>query len=697
MVRKEEKLIEIPQNLPDNSLLFDEWLSKIVFNFFHFSGEETHAREYAILEYRFGLGGRSVLTLDETGIIIDRTRESIRQIEKRALHHLAKLINKGINIERNAQLNNLLFERIQEYRKSLGTLNKIVSEFDIVNHTAEYFSEVNIDLPLLRLLLTLFGFDKIRLDTGVPEYCFAWALEPTNTKRIEKAMHLLFNFLRDVAVAKPYEEIKLAINRNRAAKFRFNNSELNLAIDLSHNIEKLDDGTVQLRYERLRSIADKAYRILHNSGEPIRSCQLAIILNREAFNNGEKSRISAHHIGNRLSNDDRFESIGRNAGWILSEWYSYSTDNILDLMEYSLHAVGKPLSSKAIYDFVSARRPVAKNSITSYLGTDRRFVRVGKDLFALIDWGMTSVASTQSSSTGRVFGKAKLCEYIKLVFLSNEMNEMFVADLAQEILTLESGVSLQTIYLSIIKSPAVKILEQQVGKRKRKLAKFVPNYRSQLTKLEILTKDVPVRELIQNTVRRILEDRPEQQLELVTIRNLVSTETHCPPASVYSAIEKMGDIEKVKNNSNQIVCILKPSTENYAELVSKIDDKKMVTEINRALSLVNIESIDLALFHLGKIFEFTLKRYMQEIQKKNILPVTSNDMNNLFNMIQWAGKTSIIIDETALQYLRIERNNRGHGAPPEKDERQALLNNAPTLIQFYLDYIVLLEQRRAKI
>ena len=694
--RKDDKLIEIPQNLLDNLLLFDEWFSKIVYDFFHFSGKETHVREYAIIGYRFGLNGRSVLTLDETGIIYDVSRERIRQIEKIALDNLSELINEGVNTGRRIKLNNELFERIQEYQKSLSKLNKVVSEFTIANHTAEYFSEVNINLPLLRLLLTLLGFDKINLETGIPDNCFAWALEPINIKRVEKAMLAMFNFLGEIAVAKPFDEIKLAINRNRGAKSRFNDSELNLAIDLSNDIEKLDDGTIQLRYARLRSIADKTYRILHNSGEPMRSRQLAIVLNREAFKYGEKSRITPHHIGNRLSNDVRFTSIGRNGGWILSEWQNYSTENVLDLMEDSLHAVGEPLSSKSIYDFVIARRPVEETAITSYLSYDRRFVRVGTDLFALTDWGMTSVVSPRSSSV-RVFSKAKLCEYIELVFLSNEMNEIFVTDLAQEISTLEPSVSPQAIYNSIIKSPAVKILNQQDGKRKRKLAIFEPNYRSQLTKLEILTKDIPVRKLIQNTVRRILEDQPEQQLELVTIRNLVSTETHCPPASVYSAIENMDDVEKEKNDSNQIVCRLKTSTKIYDEQVSMIDDKKMVTEINRALSLVNIESIDLALFQLGKIFEYTLKRYMQEIQKKNLLPVTSNDMKKLFNMVQWAGKNDVIIDNTALQYLRIERNDRGHGAPPEKDERQALLSNAPTLIQFYLDYIVLLEKRRAKI
>ena len=366
-------------------------------------------------------------------------------------------------------------------------------------------------------------------------------------------------------------------------------------------------------------------------------------------------------------------------------------------MEDSLHAVGEPLSSQAIYVFVIARRPVKETAITSYLSYDRRFVRVGTDLFALSDWGMTSVASTRPSSTERVFSKAKLCEYIELVFLGSETNKMFVSDLSQEISTLESSSSPQSIYSSIIRSPAVKIIDELDGKRKRKSAIFEPKYQSRLTKLEILTKDIPVRELIQNTVRKILEDQPEKKLELVTIRNLVSSETHCPPASVYSAIEEMDDIEKEKNDSNQMVCKLQESTEKYTELVSRVDDEKLATEINRALSLANIESIDLALFQLGKIFEFTLKRFMQEIQREGVIPVTSKDLQKLYLMIKWAGENGVITDDTALHYLRFERNDRGHGAPPGIDERQALLNNAPTLIPFYLDYIVLLEHRRVKL
>jgi hypothetical protein len=159
----------------------------------------------------------------------------------------------------------------------------------------------------------------------------------------------------------------------------------------------------------------------------------------------------------------------------------------------------------------------------------------------------------------------------------------------------------------------------------------------------------------------------------------------------------MDDVEKIKNNSNQMICRLVKSVNNYDEQIGKIADKQLASEISRAVNLANIDSIDLALFQTGKIFEHTLKKYMLEVQNKKLLPVTADDLSKLYKMVQWAGKTGLVTDETALQYLRIERNDRAHGAPTARDEREALLKLAPTLIPIYLDYIILLENRRANL
>jgi len=679
--------IEIPQNIDSNSL-FDVWLLKSICDFLILKNE------YEIIQYRFGLNGYPSLTLEDTGIILDLTRERVRQVEQRTVNDLSRLTNGDIS--RNMRLRKDLVERLQSYKSSLYQLGQIIDEQSVTNHAIDFFSEVNINLPLLRLLLFLLGYKSIDLATNALGHHFAWALKSVDTKKIQSAISVISSYLREVAIAKSFDEIKLAVNKDRKAELRFSDYELKQAVNLSLDLEKLDSDKFQIRYEKLSSIGDKAYRILYNTNEPLHVRQLAIILNKESFKHGETSRITSHHIGARLSSDSRFGSIGRSGEWFLVEWERFTTDFILELMEDALHSRGEPLSAKAIFDFVREKRPVEKGAIDSYLGQDSRFVRVGIDQFALRDWGLASVSTTRERKVERVFSKAKLCEYIELVFKAKQVNEIFLVDLSQEIGNLEPRVSPQSIYNSIIKSPAVNIINQQ-QERMRKIAVFVPNYRAKLTKLDILTKDIPVGELIQTTIRKILESQTDNQLELVTLRNLVSKEIYCPPASVYSSIDKMDDVEKITNSSNQMVCRLIKSTNNYAKQIEQIADKLLVVEINRAISLVNINSVDLALFQMGKIFEHTLKKYMLEVQSKNSATVTQDDLSKLYKMVQWAGKTGLVTDETALQYLRIERNDRGHGAPAERDEREALLKNAPTLIQFYIDYIVLLEQRREKL
>lgn len=685
-----KRAIVIPSEISSDLPLFDVWFTKTLMDFLKFKNE------YKVIQCRFGLNEFSYLTLDETGMILESpvTRERVRQIEQRALDNLSELISG--EIQRGMQLRKDIVDLLHNYRSSLVSLGQIANEHVFVYHTKEFFSVININVPLQRLLLNLLGYKSIDLETNVLSHRFAWTLKDFETTKIQEAISTISDFLRKVAIAKTLDEIKLALNKNRKAEKRFGDYELRQAASLSFDIENVDKDKYQIRYQKLSSITDKAYRILYNADESIHVRQIAILLNKEAFKHSETSQVTPHHIGTRLSSDSRFASIGRSGEWFLVEWKRFSTEFVLDLMENALHSVGEPLSAKAIFDFVRQKRPVEKKAIDSYLRQDNRFMRVGVDQFALRDWGLASVSIPRIHSADKVFCKAKLCEYIEVVFTSKQVGEMFLVDLSKEISKLEPKVSSQSIYNSIIKSPAVKIVAQQM-ERIRKVAIFVPNYRTKLTKLDILTRDIPVGELIQSTIRKVLENQPKKQLELATVRDLVSKELTCPPASVYSALEKMDDIEKIRNNSNQMICRLVKSFNIYNEQIEKIADNQLASEISRAVNLANIDSIDLALFQIGKIFEHILKKYMLEVQTRNLYNVTADDLSKLYKMVQWAGKTSLVADETALQYLRIERNGRAHGAPAARDEREALLKLAPTLIPIYLDYIILLEDRRANL
>jgi len=100
-------MIEIPILSSDDAMLFDVWFSSLINDFFHVLKKDSHIREYEIVEYRFGLNDKPQLTLEDTGIIFEVSRERIRQIEHKALEDLAEIINTGENRDREIRLSGL--------------------------------------------------------------------------------------------------------------------------------------------------------------------------------------------------------------------------------------------------------------------------------------------------------------------------------------------------------------------------------------------------------------------------------------------------------------------------------------------------------------------------------------------------------------------------------------------------------------
>jgi hypothetical protein len=75
-------------------------------------------------------------------------------------------------------------------------------------------------------------------------------------------------------------------------------------------------------------------------------------------------------------------------------------------------------------------------------------------------------------------------------------------------------------------------------------------------------------------------------------------------------------------------------------------------------------------------------------------PVSDGHLSKLQNRIDWAYTQGLFQDRSVLNLLRVERNERGHSSPPLA-EREALLKVAPYLAGLYIDYLILIEQRRA--
>lgn len=673
--------------------VFSTWFPRVLFDFFNLEQKLARQREYAVLQYRYGLDGRSKHTLEEIGIIYDVTRERIRQIQNTALAAFRKLIIEGHHEKRRARLQPDLYAVIAAFRANLANLPAVITERRMIEFAKSSFETVNIDLPYFRFLLEILNLRPIVLGTRQDYELLGWVLGDVDIKKLELVLELAHTYLRESVVTKPYVDIKLAINRS--SKKRITDDDLGLALQLSDDIEQLDDGTYQIRYERLRTMADKAYRLMHNRGEPIHARDLARVLNKLEVSAGNTSNINAHHVGSRLSADPRFEPIGRSGEWILKVWEDINTETVLELMTEALHAAAEPLSSQQIFEYVTARRPAKRQAIDSYLSNEARFSRVGRDQYALADWGMDGIQAAHRERR-RFFTKAKLCEVVKEIFEDLQVSEMYMADLAREIEDRIPGTSQYSVYNQLAKSPAVIPRNRKAGSQVRKIAVFNPDYRKQLTRQDILTKDSTLLEVIQERVRTLLRNHPEHQLALSEVRDRVSEELHCPKASIYGAVSRMDDIEKFNHPEYKgyIIKLISPAHE-FEKQISQIKDATIAGEVKRALSHLHIDAVDVALFQLGKLFEHVLKDYMVQVQQAGKIPVTAKDLSRLFNMVEWAGREGVISDANALHYLRIERNDRSHGAPPTLEERQVLLDNSTMLVNLYLDYIVLLSQRAA--
>ena len=131
--------------------------------------------------------------------------------------------------------------------------------------------------------------------------------------------------------------------------------------------------------------------------------------------------------------------------------------------------------------------------------------------------------------------------------------------------------------------------------------------------------------------------------------------------------------------------------------VAKLIDPAVAAEARRGVEKLTVEDVDLGLFLLGKLFENTLKSFMQLAETLGAYSVAPTNYNKLQNMIDWAKSHQIITNSTALNLLRQERNDRAHGQAPSSDERQIMFNSASWIASIYLDYILLFSEKQQEL
>ncbi|MEC8011854.1 MAG: sigma factor-like helix-turn-helix DNA-binding protein [Pseudomonadota bacterium] len=636
-------------------------------------------RDRDILYKRFGLEGSTKYTLEDLGTFYDVTRERIRQIEAKSIKELDKTLLGELKTK-NWRLCPKIYTAYKSLKSELSNFEWLVRKDDIDKVFSNLFGETP-DNAYLDLFMEVLGY--VKLSQSILGFrgsmCESWSLAKKYNKKEIESVFVALDHIYDSPKAVPIFD--LIVSAKKYNKNNISNDSIMIALSATTDVEREDD-KVLVKFSRLRSASDKAFRVLDSKRKPMHFSKITQEIN---FLEGSKGSITETNLKNQLVADNRFSPIGRSGEWGLSEWDNMNNLTIVQAIEKVLHESGKPLSFADIKKHVSELRPDAsENSLRTYLCDQQIFSRVGKSLFALSTWRL-EVAKSQPRKvrvTPREFNDA-------IISAMKGKNPIDLPELISAI-ELSTGLSAISARQKLLSTTALEITSVKGRRCKSVYCGSFDELVIDIKKEKILLKD-----RVQNEIRSILFDKPNIPVIKGALYNEVSKIIKCNHSTFYQYLGGMNDIRQYKDGN------LYYAIYDHVENVEKIEirtskyahDNKTKEILERPLSLLTIENVDIALFELGLIFESSLKEFLEKQKAEQVFNVSSKDMSKLVNMIECVVREGVVTKGHHLSTLREERNSRAHGKPPSKEEREELFNKAHYISDLFVRYICFFREK----
>lgn len=526
----------------------------------------------------------------------------------------------------------------------------------------------------------------VKLPNSIPGFrgriCESWCLSEKYNKNEIESVFIALDHIYNSAKSVPIFDLIISAKKHSKNKKSISNNSIMVALSATTDIER-EGEDVLVKFSRLRSASDKAYRILESRKKPMHFSKIAQEIN---FLEGAQGVIKETNVKNQLVADDRFTPIGKSGEWGLSEWEYLNNITIIQSIEKALHESGKPLSFSEIKDRVSSIRPdAAANSLRTYLNEQPSFVRVGKSLFALSSWRMNAVKKQPKKESVSVH------EFNEAIIIS--MKEQNPIDFPVLIRSIENSTGLSEISVRqrLLSTAALEISTIKGKKCKSVFCRNLDNLMKLATKERTLLRD-----MVQDEIRSILFDNPNTAITKGDLYKEVSKTVKCLRPTFYQYLDKLADVRQFKEGNSYYAIY------DHVEIVEKIvidplkytSDNDTLTLLKRPLSLLTVENVDIALFELGLIFESSLKEFLTKEKAEGSLTVNSKDLSRLVNMIDCVVREGVVTKGHHLSTLREERNSRAHGAPPSIKERKDLYNKAHYISDLFVKYICFFREKR---
>jgi hypothetical protein len=645
-------------------------------------------RNTDVIKKRFSLAGEGFYTLDEIGKYYDVTRERIRQIEVKVLKNIRKVLA-GDVLKGGFSASNAIILEFENLKMEIYEQDYILIEKEFVKFICDKYG-VGFEskyLYVIYLILELLGYFKLPskiIGYSGEIYDFWYLSDNFDRGSIENVFKSLNKYRSRAEKIKIFD---LVVSAKRQFGEGISKELLHLILKACPDYQKIDEENIEVRFDSLPSLAEKAFRVLEYFNEPKHYSDILREINFRLSNSESKSLATDVSLKNQMISDKRFVSIGKSGYWALKTWSSVSTKSITELMEIHLHKANCPQTIDQIYEYVASQRPgVSKQSIKTYLYDKPQFSRTGEGQYSLLSWGVTTVSKAKLSS---IDVSNRIKELAEEVFsthstISNSELVSFINE--------KSGLSEATIRKAIKSCKEIEVVSSQ-GK-----SNILRCNDLRLASLSTAVSKVLLREKVQGKVLDIMNSLEGRRIQKIELYRAVSKEVECIRPTFYRYLSEMTIIKQFMNDGRYYceMAVNKPKAQSISYLdLSPLEicpDTDVIDNVIKATDKLNERDVDIGLFELGRIFENVVKKYLEYSRDNNLFVVTKNDLERLVSMISCLernrDKMSVKFKQHHLTLLREDRNLRAHDEIPSKQERLVILAKAPFVVEMFIDYIV---------
>lgn len=653
-----------------------------------FARNNNAERIWTILERRYGLNGVNKATLADLGDAFGLTRERVRQLEVQAISRLQDVLIEGQYAGRTYRISPHTFDSIRllcdvviQDGSTLATESTILNRVQqLLSHS---FEEVK---PVLFFLFSLTGYERITFDSEDIEPIWG-VMEVTEKHSIETVVREIYQVMtKSMPLAAKEFDILLQVNKQLSKNAKMSPLALQRALTVCSFMEKVEDQTYRCKFEFLSGRGNQAERILTEYGKPLSIAEIAREMNHRLVKQG-KGRVEVRNLGNQISGDARFVTIGNSGHWGLKTWKNIDTRTIIAIMEEFLVIRNSPATTEEIFSYVAERRPVSEKSVIMYLYAEKPFIKM-----SLTTWGL---ATWSESKDAKIWSTVQVAEFVAEMFKKKRVKEMPFRDVRQALVE-AANVTPRQAQGMLIHCPAIMRRKgEKWGERFVELQNVSEGY---IARKPYQRTKATLRERVADSVRKILEAQPNNEIMLADLMPLMLKELQCPKPTLYQYLSKLEFIESVAvpSSNTKIIRLKNAIKAAPIAIAQQIVTGALREAVVRGLQKLTEDDVDLGLFLLSKEFEATLKHYLAAANDQGKIVVNlGKDQTKwkLANMVDTARLNQIITDIGALQYLREQRNNRAHGEMPTLEERRLMLESAGHFAGMYTGYIKLLDDK----